>query len=68
MSFSNVTSRLKPTFRVPATRGRMGNTNYYTATLPFGAVVKLFTFDPGPNARVDAGEQEPTSAQLQEDP
>ena len=24
----------------------MGNTNYYTATLPFGAVVKLFTFDP----------------------
>ena len=46
MTLSSVTSRLKPTFRVPATRGRMGNTNYYTATLPFGAVVKLFTFDP----------------------
>ncbi len=46
MSLRSVTSRLKPTFRVPATRGRMGNTNYYTATLPFGAVVKLFTFDP----------------------
>lgn len=24
----------------------MGNTTYYTATLPFGAVSKLFTFDP----------------------
>ena len=46
MTLRSVTSRLKPTFRVPATRGRMGNTNYYTATLPFGAVVKLFTFDP----------------------
>lgn len=39
-------SRLKPTFRVPATRGRMGKTEYYTATLPLGAVTKLFTFDP----------------------
>ena len=46
MTLNSVTSRFKPTFRVPATRGRMGNTNYYTATLPFGAVVKLFTFDP----------------------
>ena len=46
MTLRSMTSRLKPTFRVPATRGRMGNTNYYTATLPFGAVVKLFTFDP----------------------
>lgn len=46
MSFSNLSNRLKPTFRVPATRGRMGTTKYYTATLPFGAVVKLFTFDP----------------------
>ncbi|MDE0701431.1 MAG: DGQHR domain-containing protein [Acidimicrobiaceae bacterium] len=46
MSLSSLTSRLKPTFRVPATRGRMGTTKYYTATLPFGAVVKLFTFDP----------------------
>lgn len=39
-------SSLRPTFRVPATRGRMGKTVYYTATLPFGAVTKLFTFDP----------------------
>ena len=39
-------STLKPTFRVPATRGRMGKTEYYTATLPFGAVTKLFTFSP----------------------
>ena len=39
-------SSLKPTFTVPATRGRMGKTEYYTATLPFGAVTKLFTFDP----------------------
>jgi len=37
---------LQPTIRVPATRGRMGTTEYYTATLPFGAVTKLFTFDP----------------------
>lgn len=37
---------MKPTFQVPATQGRMGKTKYYTATLPFGAVVKLFTFDP----------------------
>ena len=39
-------SSLRPTFRVPATRGRMGKTVYYTATLPFGAVPKMFTFDP----------------------
>ena len=39
-------SSLRPTFRVPATRGRMGKTVYYTATLPFGAVTKLFTYDP----------------------
>ena len=39
-------SRMKPTFRVPATRGQMGATKYYTATLPFGAVAKLFVFDP----------------------
>ena len=38
--------RFKPTFQVPATRGRMGTTDYYTVTLPFGAVAKLFTFDP----------------------
>ena len=39
-------AKMKPVFRVPATRGRMGRTQYYTATLPFGAVAKLFTFDP----------------------
>ena len=39
-------AKMKPVFRVPATRGRMGSTQYYTATLPFGAVTKLFTFDP----------------------
>ena len=39
-------SSMKPTFSVPATRGRMGKTEYYTATLPFGAVTKLFKFDP----------------------
>ena len=41
-----ITDNIRPTFRVPATRGRMGATEYYTATLPFGAVTKLFTFDP----------------------
>ena len=38
--------RMKPVFRVPATRGQMGGTKYYTATLPFGAITKIFTFDP----------------------
>jgi DNA sulfur modification protein DndB len=37
---------LEATIRVPATRGRMGSTEYYTATLAFGSVVKLFTYDP----------------------
>ena len=46
MTLTSLTSRLKPTFQVPATRGRMGTTDYYTATLPFGAVTKLFVFDP----------------------
>lgn len=46
MSSIGLTSRMKPTFQVPATRGRMGKTDYFTATLPFGAVTKLFTFDP----------------------
>lgn len=46
MTSATFTSRLRPTFQVPATRGRMGITKYYTATLPFGAVTKLFTFDP----------------------
>ena len=41
-----ITTLFRPTFQVPATRGRMGTTDYYTATLPFGAVAKLFTFDP----------------------
>ena len=46
MTSASFASRLRPTFQVPATRGRMGITKYYTATLPFGAVTKLFTFDP----------------------
>ena len=46
MTTTGFTTRFRPTFQVPATRGRMGSTNYYTATLPFGAVTKLFTFDP----------------------
>ena len=46
MALTSMTSRLKPTFQVPATRGRMGTSDYYTATLPFGAVTKLFVFDP----------------------
>ena len=46
MTLSGPSNRLKPTFQVPATRGRMGTTDYFTATLPFGAVTKLFTFDP----------------------
>ena len=37
---------LQATFRVPATRGRMGSTTYYTTSLPFGIVVKVFTYDP----------------------
>lgn len=37
---------LQATFRVPATQGRMGTTTYYTTSLPFGIVVKVFTYDP----------------------
>src|SRR3954453_8932065 len=39
MSFS-------PTLTVPATRARMGSTEFYTANFPMGMVVKLFSFDP----------------------
>lgn len=31
---------------VPATRGKMGNSEYYTANFPMGMVVKLFAYDP----------------------
>lgn len=34
------------TLTVPATRGRMGDTEYYTANFPMGVVVKLFEYDP----------------------
>ena len=37
---------LQAAFRVPATRGRMGNTEYFTTSLPFGIVTKVFTYDP----------------------
>ena len=46
MTTVDLATRFRPTFQVPATRGRMGTTSYYTATLPFGAITKLFTFDP----------------------
>lgn len=36
----------RATFRVPATRGKMGKTEYYTTSLTFGTVVKVFTYDP----------------------
>jgi DNA sulfur modification protein DndB len=35
-----------PSLRVPATRGKMGNTVFYTANFPMGMVVKLFSFNP----------------------
>lgn len=31
---------------VPAIRGHMGSTNYFTANFPLGMVVRLFTYDP----------------------
>jgi DNA sulfur modification protein DndB len=34
------------TLSVPATRGKMGATTYYTANFSLGSVVKLFSFDP----------------------
>lgn len=37
---------MQATFRVPATRGKMGNTEYFTTSLPFGIVTKVFTYDP----------------------
>lgn len=46
MTATSLTGRYKPTFQVPATRGRMGITDYYLTALPFGAVTKLFLFDP----------------------
>lgn len=34
------------TLNVPAIRGKMGTTQYFTANFPLGMVVRLFTFDP----------------------
>jgi DNA sulfur modification protein DndB len=34
------------TFNVPATRGRMGETEFFTGVFPLGAVAKLFAYDP----------------------
>jgi hypothetical protein len=34
------------TMTVPATRGRMGESQYYTANFPMGMVTKLFVYDP----------------------
>lgn len=39
-------SSVAHTLSVPATRGRMGTTEYFTANFPMGMVVKLFAFDP----------------------
>lgn len=41
-----MSTSMQATFRVPATRGKMGSTEYFTTSLPFGIVVKVFTFDP----------------------
>lgn len=37
---------LAHTLTVPATRGQMGRTEFFTANFPLGMVVKLFTYDP----------------------
>lgn len=34
------------TLNIPATRGRMGNSTFYSGVFPFGAAVKLFAYDP----------------------
>jgi DNA sulfur modification protein DndB len=41
------------TLTVPATRGQMGETLYYTANFPMGMVVKLFKYNPDDMARLD---------------
>lgn len=40
------------TLNVPATRGHMGNTDYYTANFPLGTLVKFFTWDPAKMASI----------------
>ena len=44
----------------------MGTTNYYTATLPFGAVTKLFTFDPDKMMELTVEERSPAATEEQE--
>jgi DNA sulfur modification protein DndB len=39
-------NKTSPMLQVPATRGQMGSTTFYTANFPIGMVVKLFSFDP----------------------
>lgn len=40
------TAAASHTLNVPAIRGKMGNTQYFTANFPMGMVVRLFTYDP----------------------
>ena len=68
MTTTGLATNFKPTFQVPATRGRMGTTNYYTATLPFGAVTKLFTFDPDKMMELTVEERTQRENEAQEGP
>ena len=45
------------TASVPAVRGRMGATTYYTANFKFGTVVKLFQFDPEAMSALDVDDR-----------
>jgi DNA sulfur modification protein DndB len=45
------------TLNVPATRGRMGHTEYFTANFPMGMVVKLFTYNPDDMAELPIEER-----------
>ncbi len=42
---------------VPAVRGRMGDSTYYTANFPLGMVVKLFQFDPDTMSALDVDQR-----------
>jgi len=46
MAKSATNSSAAHVLTVPATRGRMGKNEYYTANFPMGMVVKLFAYDP----------------------
>ena len=42
---------------VPAVRGRLGDSTYYTANFPLGMVVKLFQFDPDTMSALDVDQR-----------